>query len=92
MIQRMKATCPPFIDSRWLSMGHLLHWLIDKQQDIQGHFFKRNPPCQPPDEWWIEVCALANIVVTINITFRAILGKQLLLDAQNSISKNYNKN
>ena len=63
-------------------MGRLLNWLIDKQQDIHKHFCKQNPPCQPPDEWWIEVFALANIVDTINITFRALQGKQLLLDAQ----------
>ena len=31
LIQRMKATCPCFFDSRWLSMGHLLNWLIDKR-------------------------------------------------------------
>ena len=34
LIQRMKATCPCFIDSRWLSMGCLLNWLIDKRQDM----------------------------------------------------------
>ena len=63
-------------------MGCLLNWFIDKQRDIQAHFCERNPPCWPPDEWWIEVYALANIVETINITFRALQGKQLLLDAQ----------
>ena len=46
------------------------------------HFCEQYPPCQPPDEWWIEVYALANIVETINITFRALQGKQLLLDSQ----------
>ena len=30
LIQRMKATCPRFIDTRWLSMGCVLNWLIDK--------------------------------------------------------------
>ena len=58
LIQRMKAICPHFIDSRWLSMGCVLNWLIDKQRDIQVHFCERNPPCQPPDEWWIEVYSL----------------------------------
>ena len=64
-------------------MGRLLNWLIDKQQDIHKHFCKQNPPCQPPDEWWIEVFAVANIVDTIYIRFRALQGKLLLLDAQN---------
>ena len=45
LIQKMKAVCPCFIDSRWLSMCHLLNWLIDKRQDIQGHFCEKNPPC-----------------------------------------------
>jgi hypothetical protein len=82
LIQRMKVTCPCIIDSRWLSMDHLLNWLIDKQQDIQLHFCKQNPPCWPPDKWWREVYTLANIVEIINITFKALQGKQLLLDAQ----------
>ena len=30
LIQKMKATCPCFIDTWWLSMGHLLNWLIAK--------------------------------------------------------------
>ena len=51
------------------------------------HFCEQYPPCQPPDEWWIEVYALANIVETINITFRALQGKQLLLDAQKTASQ-----
>jgi hypothetical protein len=50
LIQRMKTTYPHFIDSRWLSMDHLLNWLIDKRQDIQVHFGEQNPPCQPPEE------------------------------------------
>ena len=82
LIQRMKATCPHFMDSRWLSMGCLLNWLIDKRQDIQKHFCKQNLPYRPPDDWWMELFALANIVDTINITFRALQGKQWLQDAQ----------
>ena len=82
LIQRMKATCPRFIDSRWLSMGHLLNWLIDKRQEVQRHFDEKNPPCRPPKEWWIEVYALANVIKTVNITFKALQGKQVLLDQQ----------
>lgn len=43
LIQRMKATCPCFIDSRWLSMGRLLNWLIDKRREVQRHFDEKNP-------------------------------------------------
>ena len=51
LIKIMKATCPRFIDTRWLSMGRLLNWLIDKRRDVQEHFEQKNPPCRPPDEW-----------------------------------------
>ena len=44
-LEQRKATCPCFINARQLSMGHLLKWLIDKQQDIQGHFGKESPQC-----------------------------------------------
>lgn len=82
LIQRMKATCPRFIDSRCLSMGRLLNWLIHKRGKVQRHFDEKNPPCRPPKEWWIEVYALANVIKTVNITFKALQGKQLLLDQQ----------
>ena len=48
----------------------------------QKHFCKQNLPYRPPDDWWMELFALANIVDTINITFRALQGKQWLQDAQ----------
>ncbi len=82
LIQKMKATCPRFINSRWLSMGRLLNWLISKRRDVQQHFQEKDPPCRPPNEWWIEVYALDMIVKQINITFSALQGKQLLLDQQ----------
>ena len=63
-------------------MGRLLNWLIIKRREVQHHFDERNPPCRPSDEWWIEVYALDKVVKTINITFKAIQGKQLLLAQQ----------
>jgi hypothetical protein len=43
---------------------------------------ERQPPCQPLNEWWIEVYALAEVLSLINITFRLLQGNQLLLDEQ----------
>jgi hypothetical protein len=72
-------------------MGRLLDWSIDKRQDVQELFEQKNPPCQPPDEWWIEVFALASVVETINTTFRVLQGQQRIWISKKSILKTYRK-
>jgi hypothetical protein len=74
LITSMKSTCPCFIDTRWLSMGRLLDWLIAKRLPLQAYFEEGQPPCRPLNEWWIEVYALAEVVSMINITFRELQG------------------
>ena len=80
MIAEMQATCPNFISMQWLSMGHLLNWLVAKCRDVMDHFDDKNPPCRPPQEWWIEAFVLQKFVNQINITFVELQGRQLLLD------------
>lgn len=82
LIAEMHATCPRFINTRWLSMGRLLNWLYDKRRDVLAYFEDKNPPCRPAKEWWIEMYALKNVVNRINITFKELQGQQLLLDEQ----------
>ena len=60
--------------------GGLLDWLIAKQLPLQAYFEERQPPYRQPNEWWIEVYALAEVESIINITFRELQGNQLLLD------------
>jgi hypothetical protein len=88
LIQKMKATCPRFIDTRWLSTGRLLDWLIDKRRDLQERFEQKSPPCRPPDEWRIEAFALASVVEATNTTFRVLQGQQLHLDQQKEYLEN----
>jgi hypothetical protein len=38
LIKAMESNCPRFIDTRWLSMGKLLKWLIDKRIALLQHF------------------------------------------------------
>jgi len=37
LIAEMRATCPRFINTRWLSMAKLLNWLHDKRERIFFH-------------------------------------------------------
>jgi hypothetical protein len=67
LITSMKSTCPCFIDTRRLSMGRLLDWLIAKRLPLQAYFEERQPPCLPLNEWWIEVYALAEVVSLITL-------------------------
>ena len=62
LIAEMRATCPRFINTRWLSMGRLLNWIYDKRRDFLAHFEYKNPPCRPAKEWWIEMYAVKNVV------------------------------
>jgi hypothetical protein len=73
----MKSTCPPFIDTRWLSMGRWLDWLIAKRLPLQAYFEARKPPCLPLNEWWIEVYVLAEVVSIINTIFIQLQGNQI---------------
>ena len=50
LIQRIKSTCPRFINSQWLSMKHLLNWLIVKQREVQANLNERNSSCRLLDE------------------------------------------
>jgi hypothetical protein len=72
-------------------MGQLLDWLIAKGFALRAYFEERQPPCQPLNEWWIEVHVLAEVVSLINITPRELQGNQLLLDEQKNNLKDCEK-
>jgi hypothetical protein len=81
LAKQMDSTCPRF-ETKWLSMYRLLDWLIENRLQVQAHFQEQNPLCQPPNEWWIEVYALAEVVGTIRITFQELQDNRFLLDDQ----------
>jgi hypothetical protein len=70
LIVQMKATCPRFISTRWLSIGRLINWLFKKRRDVLHHFETKKPPCRPPNQWWIEACALKSFINRVDITFK----------------------
>lgn len=77
-LRKAHLLCPRFVDTRWLSMGRVLEWLVKHTVEVRAHRYEG----QPPDEWWIDVFILNDVVKIINETFVCLQGKQLSLDQQ----------
>jgi hypothetical protein len=84
LIADMKSTCPTFVTTRWLSMGKLLKWLIDKRVRLMQHFNEKKPACTPSIDWWIVVAVIYPLVQRVEATFIAIQGMNTLVCEQKS--------
>ena len=61
LIREMRTKCPRFIDTRWLSMGRLLTWLIANCLSVQEYLDLKNPDCKPQKDWWVMVfCCISS--------------------------------
>jgi hypothetical protein len=84
LIADMKSTCPTFVTTRWMSMGKLLKWLIDKRVRLMRHFTEKKPACTPSIEWWIVVAVIYPLVQRVKATFIAVKGMNTLMCEQKS--------
>lgn len=75
LVLSMRSKCPRFVETRWLSMGRLLVWLVLKRVTLQKYFADKQPDCSPPIEWWIVVLSLSPIIALVNKTCRRLQGK-----------------
>jgi hypothetical protein len=82
LIADMKSTCPTFVTTRWLSMGKLLKWLIDKRVRLMRHFTEKKPACTPSIEWWIVVAVIYPLVQRVEATFISVQGMNTLVCEQ----------
>ena len=82
LIADMKTTCPTFVTTRWMSMGKLLKWLIDKRVRLIQHFNEKKPACTPSKEWWIVVGVIYPLVERVESTFCAVQGMNTLVCEQ----------
>jgi hypothetical protein len=55
LICQMRTKYPRFIDTRWLSMGLSLTWLIANHLSVQEYLDLKNPDCKPQKDWWVMV-------------------------------------
>ena len=47
LIRTMETKCPKFVDTRWLSMGRLLKWLVKNRVQVSEYMESRDSPCKP---------------------------------------------
>ena len=69
LVRVMKTKCPKFVDTRWLSLGRLLGWLVKHRISVYQHMEERNPVCRPDASWWIMVYLLLDFTEMVNAKF-----------------------
>jgi hypothetical protein len=84
LIAEMKSTCPTFVTTRWLSLGKLLKWLIDKRVRLIQHFDQKKPACTSSTDWWIVVAVIYPLVQRVELTFKSVQGLNTLVCEQKS--------
>ena len=82
LIMEMKAKCPRFIDTRWMSMAKVLHWFNTKRVKLQQFLDERARPWRPPLHWWITVVVMERVLMRTNVTFTRLQGLTTLLSQQ----------
>lgn len=84
LIEMKNSKCPRFIDTRWLSMGKLIKWLVENRDRVKQHYEEKNPLCKPSIKWWIVVHALHAFLKPWNVCLQCIQGLTTLLSQQHS--------
>jgi hypothetical protein len=82
LISEMGSKCPRFIDTRWLSMGVFLSWIVANRSRLRLYFDEKKPASSPDDKWWIVVFSLHAFVSTFNVCLKKIQGLTTLLCEQ----------
>ena len=82
LILEMKAKCPRFIDTRWMSMAKVLHWFNAKRVRLQQFLDERERSWRPPLHWWITVVVMERILNRTNEAFTRLQGLTTLLSQQ----------
>lgn len=78
----MQATCPKFVDTRWLSMSRITKWLKKHRVRVFEHLKVATSAPDVPPEWWILVMCLDTVAQILGKTFRSLQGLTTLLANQ----------
>ena len=87
LILEMKAKCPRFIDTRWLSMEKFLVWFVKKRPRLIEYFDEKKPSCMPNPAFWIMVHVMRGFVERVNFCLVKIQGLSTLLNEQQARMK-----
>ena len=83
LINQMKATCPQ-LTTRWLVMGHVCKWLLDKRVALFEyiHTAARPVTSAPSNWWWIIIASIKALTDLINPVFVKLQDPNILVSAQ----------
>jgi hypothetical protein len=83
LINEMKATCPQ-LTTRWLVMGHVCTWILDKRIALFEYIDTAAKPVTsaPPTWWWVIIAGIKALTDLINPVFTKLQGPDLLLSVQ----------
>ena len=83
LIANMKATCPQ-LSTRWLVMGIVCKWLLDKRIALFNYIETAMEPVTsaPPNWWWIIIAGISALTDLINPVFTKLQAPNLLISAQ----------
>jgi hypothetical protein len=82
LISEMKATCPKFMSTRWLSMKKLTSFLEKYRVRICEYLVEKNPTCKPKTKWWILMLALDRVATELADVVSRLQGHTCLLGQQ----------
>lgn len=63
LVQDMRTKCPRFVDTRWLSVGTFIHWILSNRSKVMQYFNEKNPTCKLTGKWWIMITCLRSYIV-----------------------------
>ena len=69
LISIRKSTCPKVADTRWLSLGRVSKWLLQKYVPICDYLELKQPQCVPPCQWWIFLSVVNVVMESVDVTF-----------------------
>jgi hypothetical protein len=79
---------PDVACTRWISMGKLLKWLMEKRTKLLQYFEQKKTSCTPSNEWWIIISLIQPFVERLEQTFIALQGMNTLVsDQRKELSK-----
>ena len=83
LINEMQATCPQ-LTTRWLVMGIVCKWLLDKRVALFEYINTATKPVTsaPPNWWWIIVAGISALTDLINPVFIKLQAPNLLVSVQ----------
>jgi hypothetical protein len=81
LITDMGSKCPKDT-TRWLQLGNMLKWKLEKRRRLMQHIDEQRPVQAPSESWWILSASLSPSFDSCNITMTTIQSKDLVISQQ----------